>query len=105
MKTEPISDSAMAPEGPESEPPELRDAIFDATGDVHADPDALEQTLRSLLAVYPQALVGAMTSAGIYVEMPDSSPSASSRCSKVARASTSSAPRIVKRFSRTGTAR
>jgi len=74
MKTEPISDSAIAPAGPESETPELGDGIFDAAGDVHADADALEQTLRSLLAVYPQALVGAMTSAGIYVEMPGSIP-------------------------------
>ena len=62
----------MAPERPQGEPPELDGQLFEATGEVHANADALEQTLRSLLAVYPQASVGAMTSAGIYVPMPES---------------------------------
>jgi diguanylate cyclase (GGDEF)-like protein/PAS domain S-box-containing protein len=74
MQTEPISDNAVAPERPEGEPPELEGQIFEATARVHADSDALEQTLRSLLAVYPHSPVGAMTSAGIYVPMPESIP-------------------------------
>ena len=74
MQTEPISDSAMAPERPDGEPPQLEGQIFEAAGDVHADADSLEQTLHSLLAVYPQSPVGAMTSAGIYVPMPESIP-------------------------------
>jgi diguanylate cyclase (GGDEF)-like protein/PAS domain S-box-containing protein len=72
MQTEQISDEERAPERAEGEPPELDGQLFEATGDVHANADALEQTLRSLLAVYPQASVGAMTSAGIYVPMPAS---------------------------------
>jgi diguanylate cyclase (GGDEF)-like protein/PAS domain S-box-containing protein len=72
MQTERISDNAAVPERPESEPSELDGRLFEATGEVHASADALEQTLRSLLAVYPQAPVGAMTSAGIYVSMPES---------------------------------
>ena len=74
MHTEPISESAMAHERAEGEPPELEGRLFEAAGDVHADAEALEQTLRSLLAVYPAAPVGAMTSAGIYVPMPESIP-------------------------------
>ncbi len=72
MHTEPISDDAMVPDRPRDEPPELDGQLFEATGEVHANADSLEQTLRSLLAVYPQAAVGAMSSAGIYVPMPDS---------------------------------
>jgi diguanylate cyclase (GGDEF)-like protein/PAS domain S-box-containing protein len=72
MQTERISDNAAVPERPQSEPPELDGKVFEATGEVHANADSLEQTLRSLLAVYPQAAVGAMTSAGIYVPMPES---------------------------------
>jgi diguanylate cyclase (GGDEF)-like protein/PAS domain S-box-containing protein len=72
MQTEPISDNAMVPERPEGEPPELDAQLFEATGEVHASAESLEQTLRSLLAVYPQTAVGAMTSAGIYVPMPES---------------------------------
>ncbi len=72
MQTEPISDNAAVPERPHGELPELDGKVFEATGEVHANADSLEQTLRSLLAVYPQAAVGAMTSAGIYVPMPES---------------------------------
>jgi diguanylate cyclase (GGDEF)-like protein/PAS domain S-box-containing protein len=72
MQTEPISDNAMVPERPQDEPPELDGGLFETTAEVHANADSLDQTLRSLLAVYPQAAVGAMTSAGIYTAMPES---------------------------------
>ena len=71
-QTQPISDEPEAAQPPKSEPEELRGGIFDTASDAHADADALENTLRSLLAVYPNAPVGAMTSAGIYVPMPES---------------------------------
>ena len=74
MHTEPLSDSTMTPERPGGDPPELGSDIFEAAGEAHADADSLEQTLRSLLAVHPYSPVGAMTSAGIYVAMPDSVP-------------------------------
>src|SRR3954451_8822497 len=74
MHTEPISESAMAREDPGGDPPELGSEIFDCAGEAHADAESLEQTLRSLLAVYPAVPVGAMTSAGIYVPMPESIP-------------------------------
>ena len=59
-------------ERPKNEPEELRGGIFDSSAELHADADSLEKSLRSLLAVYPRSPVGAMTSAGIYVPMPDS---------------------------------
>ena len=46
--------------------------LFDQPPEAHADADSLERTLQALLAVHPQAPVGAMNSAGIYVPMPDS---------------------------------
>jgi diguanylate cyclase (GGDEF)-like protein/PAS domain S-box-containing protein len=70
-QAQPISDeSAVQP--PKAEPEELKGGIFDTAADGHADAEALEKTLRSLLSVYPRAPVGAMTSAGIYVPMPES---------------------------------
>ncbi|HXB14112.1 MAG TPA: diguanylate cyclase [Solirubrobacteraceae bacterium] len=75
MSTEPQNEQISEQtelERPKNEPDELRGGIFDSAGDLHSDADSLEKGLRSLLAVYPRAPVGAMTSAGIYVSMPDS---------------------------------
>ncbi len=55
----------------EQEPAPLG-TMFELAAGAHADADSLERTLEALLSVYPRAPVGTMSSAGIYVPMPDS---------------------------------
>jgi diguanylate cyclase (GGDEF)-like protein/PAS domain S-box-containing protein len=52
----------------------LPDELFEAGDDRRLDAAALEQTLESLLALYPEAPVAALSSSGIFLEMPASVP-------------------------------
>jgi diguanylate cyclase (GGDEF)-like protein/PAS domain S-box-containing protein len=69
------------PQGQAPPPPNARPEITDLARDVfdrkhheHLDADTLESVLTSLLAVYPDAPVGAHRSDGVMVAMPDSVP-------------------------------
>src|ERR1039458_341878 len=48
--------------------------VFDRKHDEHLDAETLENALATLLAMYPDAAVGAHTTAGMMVPMPDSVP-------------------------------
>src|ERR1039458_760715 len=48
--------------------------VFDRKHDEHLDAETLENALATLLAMYPDAAVGAHTTAGMVVPMPDSVP-------------------------------
>ena len=48
--------------------------VFDAEQDEHLDADTLEAALKSLIALYPGAPVGAHTAEGLMVAMPESIP-------------------------------
>jgi diguanylate cyclase (GGDEF)-like protein/PAS domain S-box-containing protein len=65
------TDAKTAAEQPPGADPGPLGEMFELPPGAHADPDSLERTLEALLAVYPQAPVGAMNSAGIYVPIPD----------------------------------